>query len=284
MSRSGRAVRNLLVVGEVALAVVVLIGAGLLMRSFAHLRSANPGFQPSGLLTARLPLAGGRNAAAPRRVEFFGRPSGRQVPRFRGFTTRERSIRCRSPASAWVSTFAVDGRPAPPPDQRPIGLMRAVTDSYFRTMGIRLLAGREFSAPDTSQSPPVVIVNRTLARRFWPGTSGPAAALGGRLVLDQPNGRVAEIVGVVSDVKAGQDRRRGLAHHLQPVPAGPRRHHDRWWFVRPGLRSPWRRSCSGKCTASTRINRWRMSGRWKTWWTARSPNRGSTRRCWQSSR
>ena len=148
MSRSGRAVRNLLVVGEVALAVVVLIGAGLLMRSFAHLRSANPGFQPSGLLTARLPLAGGRNAAAPRRVEFIGRLL-QQVSALPGVLDAGAVNSLPLSGFGVGSSFAVYGRPAPPPDQRPIGLMRAVTVSYFRTMGIRLAAGREFSIADT---------------------------------------------------------------------------------------------------------------------------------------
>ena len=220
MSRSGRAVRNLLVVGEVALAVVVLIGAGLLMRSFAHLRSANPGFQPSGLLTARLPLAGGRNAAAPRRVEFIGRLL-QQVSALPGVLDAGAVNSLPLSGFGVGSSFAVYGRPAPPPDQRPIGLMRAVTVSYFRTMGIRLAAGREFSIADTGQSPLVIIVNRTLARRFWPGTNSPAAALGGRLVLDQPNGRVAEIVGVISDVKADRIEGEEWPTIYNPYPQAP---------------------------------------------------------------
>ena len=219
-SRSGRAVRNLLVVGEVALAVVVLIGAGLLMRSFVHLRAANPGFQPSGLLTARLPLAGGRNAAAPRRVEFIGRLL-QQVSALPGVLDAGAVNSLPLSGFGVGSSFAVDGRPAPPPDQRPIGLLRAVTVSYFRTMRIRLVAGREFSTSDTGQSQPVIIVNRTLARRFWPGRRGPAAALGGRLVLDQPNGRVAEIVGVISDVKADKIEGEEWPTIYNPYPQAP---------------------------------------------------------------
>jgi predicted permease len=98
------------------------------------------------------------------------------------------------------SNFAVDGRPAPAPEQRPLGLLRSVTCAYFRTMGIPLVAGRWFTESDTSQAPPVIVVNQTLARRFWPEGN----ALGGRLVVDQNNGRVAEIVGVVGDVKQEQ--------------------------------------------------------------------------------
>ena len=99
--------------------------------------------------------------------------------------------------------------------------MRAVTVAYFRTMGIRLLAGREFNAGDASQSKPVIIVNRTLAQRFWPDRRGPAAALGSGLVLDQPNGRVAEIVGVVSDVKADRIEGEEWPTIYNPYPQAP---------------------------------------------------------------
>jgi putative ABC transport system permease protein len=95
------------------------------------------------------------------------------------------------------SAFAVDGRPAPAPEQRPIGLLRSVTSAYFRTMGIPLVAGRVFADSDTSHAPPVIVVNQTLARRFWPEGN----PIGGHLVVDANNGRVAEIVGVVGDVK-----------------------------------------------------------------------------------
>jgi len=202
--RSGRMVRNSLVVAEVALAVVVLIGAGLLIRSFVRLRSADPGFQPAGLLTLRLPLAGGRNAAPDRRIAFFQRvtdrvatlPGVRVVGAVNGLPLTGLGV---------GSTFAVDGRPAPAPGQRPIGLLRSVHSAYFRTMGIPLVAGRVFADSDTSQGPPAIVVNQTLARRFWPQGN----PVGGRLVVDANNGRVAEIVGVVGDVKPdrmeGQD-------------------------------------------------------------------------------
>jgi putative ABC transport system permease protein len=195
-SRSGRLVRNVLVVVEVALAVVVLIGAGLLIRSFERLRSADPGFQPSGLLTLRLPLAGGRNASPDRRIAFFQQvtervatlPGVRAVGAVNGLPLTGLGV---------GSNFAVDGRPAPAPEQRPMGLLRSVTPAYFRTMGIPLVAGRVFADSDTSQAPPVIVVNQTLARRFWPAGN----PIGGRLVVDQNNGRVAQIVGVVADVK-----------------------------------------------------------------------------------
>src|ERR1019366_2951375 len=141
--RSGRRMRNALVVFEVALAVVDRIGA-------------LPGVRGVGAVNA-LPLGGLGGGTA----------------------------------------FAVADRPAPPPDQRPMALLRTASPAYFRTMGIPLLAGRAFAASDTAQAPPVVIVNRKLASRFWPAEN----PIGGRLTVDAIDGRVAEVVGVVGDVK-----------------------------------------------------------------------------------
>jgi putative ABC transport system permease protein len=95
------------------------------------------------------------------------------------------------------ATFAVYGRPEPPQEQRPIGLTRSVTPGYFRVMGIPLLAGRDFTSSDTGKSPQVVVVDRTLARRYFPGET----AVGKRLIVDIPERHTAEIVGVVGDVK-----------------------------------------------------------------------------------
>jgi len=94
------------------------------------------------------------------------------------------------------STFAVDGRPVPSPERRPIGLLRSVTPGYFQTMAIPLVAGRLFTIADAKSAAPVILVNQTLVRRFWPQ----ANPLGGRLVVDADS-RTTEIVGVVGDVK-----------------------------------------------------------------------------------
>jgi putative ABC transport system permease protein len=192
-ARSSRLLRNGLVVSEIALALLVLIGAGLLMRSFVRLRAVDPGFQPANLLTLRLPLS--PNVPIDRRVAFLDRLSGRlaALPGVRSIGAVNNLPLTGLGVGA---TFAVDGRPAPPPEQRPIGLVRGVTPDYFRTMAIPLVSGRFFAESDTAQAPSRIIVNQTLARRFWPR----ANPIGGCLVLD-PSGRIAEIVGVVGDVK-----------------------------------------------------------------------------------
>ena len=194
--RAGRRMRNALAIAEVALAVVVLIGAGLLMRSFIRLRGVDPGFRPAGVLTVRVPLAGGRNAAGERRIAFFKQVTDRiaTLPGVRAVG----AVNVLPLTGLGVgATFAVEGRLAPNAEQRPLGLMRSVNSAYFGAMGIPLVAGRSPADSDTALSPPVIVVNQTLARRFWPG----ASAIGGRLAIDQIGGRVAEIVGVVGDVK-----------------------------------------------------------------------------------
>jgi putative ABC transport system permease protein len=194
----------------------VLIGAGLLIRSFIRLRSVDPGFQPSGLLTVRVPLGGGRNTAPDRRIAFFHQLSDRisTLPGVRAVG----AVNDLPLAGFGVgSHFAVEGRPAPNVEQRPLGLLRSVTSSYFRTMGIPLVAGRHLADSDTAQSPAVIVVNQTLARLFWPGGN----AIGGRLAIDQIAGRVPEIVGVVGDVKAdGLDGEEWPTFYT-PYPQGP---------------------------------------------------------------
>jgi len=196
LSRSSRMLRSGLVVLEIALALVVLIGASLLARSFNRLRAMSPGFDASNLLTMRLPLSGGRNTAPERRVAFLHAvmPRLAALPGVRGVGA------CNGLPLTGLGLgvmFMVDGRPAPPPEQRPMALARSVTPDYFHVMGIPLVAGRSFTDADNSQSPAAIVINQALARRFWPG----ANPLGGRLALDTAPPRVAEVVGVVAGVK-----------------------------------------------------------------------------------
>jgi putative ABC transport system permease protein len=196
--RAGRRIRNTLVSTEVALAVVVLIAAGLLMRSFIRLRGVDPGFRPAGVLTVRVPLAGGRNSARDRRIAFFRQVTER-IAALPGVRAVGAVNALPLTGLAVGATFAVVGRPATDQARRPMALSRSITPGYFATVGIPLLAGRALADSDTVQSATVVVVNQTLARRFWPGGD----AVGGRLAVDLAAGtRVAEIVGVVGDTKS----------------------------------------------------------------------------------
>jgi putative ABC transport system permease protein len=195
VARSSRLLRSGLVVSEIALASLVLIGAGLLMRSFVRLRAVNPGFDTADILTLRLPLTGARFPKVDKRVSFLTQLSSRiaALPGVRSVDAVN-NLPLTGPGVGF--TYAVDGRPEPRPEERPIALARAVTPGYFRTMSIPLMAGRFFTESDDAQAPSRVIVNQSLARRFWPD----ASPIAGRLVID-PDKHISEIVGVVGDVK-----------------------------------------------------------------------------------
>jgi putative ABC transport system permease protein len=214
--RAGRRLRNTLAITEVALAMVVLIGAGLLIQSFIRLRSVDPGFQPAHVLTVRVPLGGGRNAATDRRIAFFRQISDR-IATLPGVRAVGAVNLLPLTSLAMGSLFAVEGRPAPGPGQRPLALLRPVTPAYFGAIGIPLVAGRALADSDTAQSPAVILINQTLARRFWPGGS----AIGGRIAIDQIPGRVAEIVGVVGDVKAERLDAEDWPTIYSPYPQAP---------------------------------------------------------------
>jgi putative ABC transport system permease protein len=193
--RAARRLRSALVVAEIALALLVLIGAGLLLKSFARLRRVDPGFQPQGLLTLRVPLGGGRNNAIERWVAFVRRVTDgvAVLPGVRGVgAVSELPLA----GLGFGSMFWIDGRPLPPAEERPLAMTRGVAADYFRAMGIPLIAGRFFNDADTAASQPVAIVDQTLAKRFWPQ----GGAIGGRVITDA-NEKVEEIVGVVGKVK-----------------------------------------------------------------------------------
>jgi putative ABC transport system permease protein len=193
LGRTGRMVRSGLVVTEIALAVLVLIGACLLMRSFVALRMAKRGFRTDSILTLRVPLGGARSSTRERRVASFQQIADR-LAALPGVTGVGAVSALPLTGLGVGDTFGIVGRPTPP-SQGPIGLVRAVSGSYFRVMGIPLKEGREFTEADVPPKPRVVIVNQMLARRYWPDSS----AVGGRLRL--ANLGMAEIVGVVGDVK-----------------------------------------------------------------------------------
>jgi len=197
MGRKGRLLRNSLVVSEVALAVVVLIGAGLLIQSFIRLRSIDLGFQPSGVLTVRVPLGGGVNSAVPRRAAFVRQLSD-AIAALPGVRSAGATTGLPLAGLVFGAPFWVEGIPSPPQAQRPTALLLSVTPDYFKTLAIPLVAGRSFTDADDAHARRLAIVNRTLARRFWPNSS----AIGERVVIDLASPVTAEIVGVVGDVKS----------------------------------------------------------------------------------
>ncbi|RPJ60639.1 MAG: ABC transporter permease [Acidobacteria bacterium] len=191
--------RSTLVVSEVALALVLLIGAGLMIRSFVELTKINPGFNPKGVLTANVNLPRSRYSKPGQRVEFFRKLFAelRSLPGVQaaGATTSLPLTQHNSGTG-----FIAEGRPIPPPEQIPIVWFRIVNSDYFRAMEVPLIRGRLFQEQDQT-GPPAALVNETAARRFWPGED----AVGKRFTtgIPRPGTPVSwiTVVGVVGGLR-----------------------------------------------------------------------------------
>ena len=190
--------RGLLVVGQVALSLVLLIGAGLLVRSFSRLLRVDPGFDPQNVLTMNVSLPTVKYADAQKQVAFFDELT-RRVSALPG--VRSAAISAALPlVPKRITPVLPEGQPEVPLAERPFIIIEAISPAWFRTMRVPLQAGREFTDADKAGSPNVVIVNQALARRYWPGQN----PIGKHIVLGrQP---ASEVVGVSVDVK-----NRGLA-------------------------------------------------------------------------
>jgi predicted permease len=185
--------RGLLVAAEIALAFVLMVGAGLLLRSFAKLTAVDPGFDASGVLTARISLPPARYEGVPDAAAFFTR----LIDRVRAIPgVREAGLGSDLPWTGYDenTNFGIAGRSFPP-REGPEARFHMVTAGYFEAIGVPLLAGRAFSRADNANAPRTVVINNTLARTFW-GT--PEAAVGAQLDLW---GATRIIVGVVGDVR-----------------------------------------------------------------------------------
>ena len=203
-------IRNLLVVGELALAFVLLVGAGLMLKSLHRLLQVNPGFNPENLLTFNVRLPSTRfnddqKAIAAFHQQFIERLES--VPGVAGAGT----VNVPPLRGGNTTRFYVAGQPKPAPGQEIESNLRDVSANYFTVMGVPLLKGRHFTSRDDVNAPSVIIVNQTLARRVFPNQE----AVGQRLIFTaepQPY----EIVGVVGDEKLN-----GLDAELTPVVYGP---------------------------------------------------------------
>jgi putative ABC transport system permease protein len=205
-----RRFRDLLVVGEVALSLVLLVGAGLLLQSLWRMQAVDPGFRPDHLLTMefRLPPA---KYADPARITAFFREVVAGVRALPGIESAA-LVRAVPLSGNWgADSFRVEGGPEPARGQEPSAQINLVTPEYFATMGIRLLRGRDFTDHDDASAPPVVVVNETLARQAWPG----GEALGKRLRLGAQD-RWLSVIGVVADAK-----HRRLGEPPEPQIYGP---------------------------------------------------------------
>jgi predicted permease len=196
-SRSQHRLRHTLIIGEVALALVLLAGASLFVRGLQRFTHRDPGWRVDGLLTGWLSLPGTKYERADQQLAFFQRLEERLA----ALPGVERAaISSSLPIWAFGSshTIVVEGRPAPPPGQEPLVYAESVSPGYFDTIGIQLRQGRVFASTDTTNRVDVIVINDAMARRFWPNEN----PLGKRIASrgqDEPHWQ--EIVGVVSDVR-----------------------------------------------------------------------------------
>ena len=196
-----------LVVAEVALAVVLLAGAGLLLASLARLQSVSPGFSPDGVLAARLTLAGPRYQDRAAMAQFYDNVLNRlrETP---GVDAAGAAGALPLSGSANTSNFHIPGRPEPADGQGPTSRWERVTPEYFRALGIPLKSGREFETRDKVDAPPVLIVTESWARTFFPGEPNVV----GKLIGSGGSEKQSTIVGVVGDVRSD-----GLDEPVKPT-------------------------------------------------------------------
>jgi putative ABC transport system permease protein len=191
--QAGVAVRSALVVAELALALMLLVGAGLLMRSLANMHGVAPGFAPDHLLTGilRLPPAGYEKAP---QITAFYRALVEKLDAIPG-VERAALVNVLPFSGEDTDTgFFIEGRPRPvDPGERPTAWYRVVTPSYQRTIGMRLEAGRFVEDSDTESSEGVAVINRTLANKYWRGENPIGTRITG-------NTRTYTVVGIVADV------------------------------------------------------------------------------------
>jgi putative ABC transport system permease protein len=188
-------VRALLVVSEIALSLVLLVGSGLMIRSFARLLAVDPGFKADHVLTAFVSLPPSKYSKPEEQAAFFERliDGLRTVP---GVSAA--GVVTDLPLFGGSSTgVEIDGRPPPLPGQRPLTEYRTISPDYFSAMGMSLTEGRAFTRHDTEDAPGVVIINETMAARFFNGEE----AIGKRVGLSGNPRDWREIVGVVHDVR-----------------------------------------------------------------------------------
>lgn len=194
-STIGKRTRGVLVAGEVALSLILLIGAGLMIKSFLRLQQMNLGFNPENVLAVHLELPDSKYAEDRQQAAFFQEALARleSVP---GVESVGATTGLPLTLSIAGSDFRIEGRPEPEAGKEMIIETRSVSPGYFGTLGIPLLKGRDFSDRDKSDSPAAAIINADLARIYFPNED----AIGRRISFDDRQSWMS-IVGIVGDVK-----------------------------------------------------------------------------------
>jgi putative ABC transport system permease protein len=192
-SRGGR-LRSALVISEMALALILLVGSGLLIKSFVMLQRVDPGFNPDHVITLRVFLNKTQYPAMPQVLNFYSQLLDR-VKTLPGVQTAGAISTLPLSGNNTDTSFLIQGRPDPPPNQQPGAWFNIVTPEYFRAMEMHLVKGRLFDDRDNEKAPLAVVISQTMARRYWPNEDPLGQKIG------RGPDRWREIVGVVNDVK-----------------------------------------------------------------------------------
>jgi putative ABC transport system permease protein len=203
--RSGRAgvrrgVRDALVVVEMTLAVILLVGAGLLIRSFLRLQQVSPGFEPRGVLSMQVSLPGAKYKDGASRTA-FDRQVLEAVRALPGVRSAATTTTLPMSGSNQSGSFQIEGRQLAPGESSPHGDRWMPSDDYFQTMGIPLVKGRYFDARDTAESPFVAIASEALARKYWPNEDPVGKRITFNRIPNTQDPQWREVVGVVRHVR-----------------------------------------------------------------------------------
>src|SRR5262252_1305313 len=221
----GRRIRGALVVSEIALSPILLIGAGLMIKSFVRLQQFNLGFNPDRMLTLRLQLPRSKYKEESQIAGFYRELLDRvgNQPGVQSAGAISTIFLTKTPYS---TNFTIQGRPPLRPGEQIEVPIDSINPNYFRVMGIPLLRGREFTSDDKAGAPGVVMINQTFARRFFPDED----PIGKRFVYgvpEGPNPPWLTIVGVVADT-----RRTGFDAEVRPETYLPySQSPDKWMYV-----------------------------------------------------
>ncbi|MGA9769115.1 MAG: ABC transporter permease [Blastocatellia bacterium] len=190
--------RSALVVAEVALTLVLLVGAGLMIRSFYRLQQVDPGFNYDNLLTFNISLPQKKYTDDAQRTNFYNQAT-EKIRALPGVQTVGLSSGLPLGNNGWQTSFVIDGQPPPEPGKTPITEAASASPDYFRAMQITVLKGRAFSEQDTKDATPVALIDEEFARRYWPDEEavGKHIRPGG----NDPKNPLVEIVGIVRRVR-----------------------------------------------------------------------------------
>jgi predicted permease len=209
----GNRTRSVLVVSEVALSLILLVGAGLMIRSFQNLHGVNPGFDSHNVLTMTAMVSRAKFPTPDQQINFFEQVLQR-VRTLPGVESAGVVDDIPLDNGGSHQPIAIEGRPTLPMSEQPEVDVRLISSGYLSALHIPLLRGRDFSDSDLVGRPAVILISESMARQFWPGED----ALGKRLTLTFSADRIREVVGIVGDVKLdGLDQTRPSATLYVPL-------------------------------------------------------------------